>query len=229
MATTEVLRAELRESGGTGEARRTRRIKGMMPGIIYGTKDKPLAIQIAHKDMMKALENESFHTHLLTVEVDSKKEQVILKDLQRHPAKDQLLHADFFRVSADHKLTIKVPLHYIHEDKCEGIKVDGGMLIRSINEVEVSCLPADIPEYIEVDVQSVRLGEHIHLSDIEWPQGVKSVDLSYGEEHNLSVVTVSAQRVEEEEVAPVDEEQEIDTEADATPEGEREEEADKED
>jgi large subunit ribosomal protein L25 len=175
-----------------------RRIDDAIPAVIYGGGKDVLMIQIPHKDMAKALEDESFHSRLLTLEIGSEKEQVILKDLQKHPAKPRILHADFYRVSADHKLTLKVPLHYINEDKCIGIKLEGGMLIRNINEVEVSCLPGNIPEYIEVNVEELGLNGHIHLSDIIWPEGVESVELSHGESHNLSIVTVAEQRTAEE-------------------------------
>ena len=198
MAASNVLTVEMRQSGGTGVARRMRRIQDVVPAVIYGGKQGPVAIQIPHKDIAKALEEESFHSRLLTLEIGTNKEQVILKEIQKHPAKPRVLHIDFYRVSADHKLAIKVPLHYTNEDKCVGIKIEGGMLIRNINEVEVSCLPAHIPEYIEVDVQELGLNQHIHLSDITWPEGVESVDLSHGESHNFSAVTIAEQRAVEE-------------------------------
>lgn len=216
MAVISVLSAQSRQAGGTSAMRRMRREQNTIPAVIYGGKKDTLAIQISHKEMMKALEDESFYTRLLTVEIGDQKEQVILKDIQRHPVKANILHVDFYRVSADHKLHIKIPLRYTNEDKCEGIKIDGGMLIRNINEVEVNCLPGNIPEYIEIDVQDLRLNQHVHLSDIAWPEGVESVDLSYGEEHDLSAATIAEQRVieeQEEEVAVLDEEGEEDADA----------------
>lgn len=198
MAVVSELSVQQRKAGGTSGSRRMRRAEDVIPAIIYGGGSDPVPIQIVHKDMLKALEDESFYTRLLTLRVGANEERVVLKDLQWHPAKPRVLHADFFRVSKDHKLNIKVPLHYVNEDKCLGIKTDGGMLIRSINEVEVSCLPEHIPAYIEVDIAELRLGEHLHLSNIAWPEGVESVALSHGEEHDLSLVTIAEQRVAEE-------------------------------
>lgn len=196
MSEVSQLSVEPRDTSGTGNARRMRRGASMMPAVIYGGEGDSVMIQIAHKDMIKALEDDSFYTRLLTLDVGGKEERVILKNVQWHPAKNMLMHADFFRVSKDHKINIKVPVRCINEDKCLGIKTDGGMLIRSLNEVEVSCLPENIPSFIEVDIAEVRLGDHLHLSDIAWPEGVESVDLSHGEERDLSLLTIAEQRVE---------------------------------
>ena len=196
---TQILLASARQAHevGSGRARRWRR-DGSMPAVIYGGGQEPLGIRLAHKDMLKITRGESSFTRLLTLEVDGKSETVILKQLQRHPAKAVLLHADFQRVRTDQAVNVKVPLRFINADKCVGVKTDGGMLVHSLNELSIQCLPADLPEAIDVDVGELHLGQSLHISDIQLPSGVTSTELSHGAEHDLSVVAVQAQRVMEE-------------------------------
>lgn len=196
--TIESLNVALRTDVGTHNMRRMRLRDALMPAVIYGGKEKSVSISLEHKTLAKALEDPSFHTRLITLHIGKAKEQVILKSIQRHPAKNLLLHADFLRVSADHKINLRVPLHFINEDQCAGIKIDGGMLIRAVNDVEVACLPGNIPEYIEVNVEEMRLGDQRHLSEVVWPKGVESVALSYGNEHDLSVASIVVQRTADE-------------------------------
>ena len=184
------LNAKAREDMGKGASRRLRRISGEVPAIIYGGKKKPENISILAKDLSHALENEAFYSHIVTLSVDGKDQDVILKDLQRHPAKPVILHADFLRVSKNQKLTVNVPLHFINEDTAPGVKLGGGIVSHSLTELEVSCLPADLPEYIEVDLAEVDLGQIVHISDISLPKGVESVALSHGEDHDLTVATI---------------------------------------
>ena len=143
--------------------------------------------------MMHNLENEAFYSHILTLKVGNEEEQVILKDLQRHPAKPRIMHADFMRVNAKEKLHLHVPLHFINEDKCPGVKA-GGLVTHSITEVEIACLPQDLPEYLEVDLSNLELDGSLHLSDITLPSGVEVVELSHGEDHDQAIAAVHMPR-----------------------------------
>ncbi|NVK10882.1 MAG: 50S ribosomal protein L25/general stress protein Ctc [Gammaproteobacteria bacterium] len=184
------LKAEVRDNKGKGASRRLRRLDGQVPGIIYGAGKEPVMISLAHKDLIKSLEDEAFYSHILTVKIGRKSEKVILKDLQRHPAKPLIVHADFLRVSAKEKLTVNVPLHYTNAEACVGVKLEGGSVITQLNELEVSVLPKDLPEFIEVDLTEVKAGETLHISDIKLPKGVESVALSHGSDHDLAIMTV---------------------------------------
>jgi large subunit ribosomal protein L25 len=184
------LKAEVRDNKGKGASRRLRRLDGQVPGIIYGAGKEPVMISLAHKDLIKSLEDEAFYSHILTVKIGRKSEKVILKDLQRHPAKPLIVHADFLRVSAKEKLTVNVPLHYTNAETCVGVKLEGGSVITQLNELEVSVLPKDLPEFIEVDLTEVKAGETLHISDIKLPKGVESVALSHGPDHDLAIMTV---------------------------------------
>jgi large subunit ribosomal protein L25 len=187
-----VLNAQLRTDLGKGASRRLRRNDSLMPGVVYGGNADPVSISIQHKDIHKASQNEAFYSHIISLVVDGKAEDVIIKDLQRHPAKDILLHADFLRISGDVKITVNVPLHFINEDTCVGVKMGGGSIQHSATEVEVSCLPKDLPEFIEVDMAEAELGAHLHQSDLKLPEGVTSVALSHGADHDLPVASVNA-------------------------------------
>jgi large subunit ribosomal protein L25 len=184
--------AEVREDKGKGASRRLRRLADQVPAILYGGNKDPQPLTLIRKDLEKALENEAFYSHVLTINVGKAKEKAILKDLQRHPAKDRVMHADFMRVSDDVKIKVNVPIHFLNEDNCVGVKTEGGMVQHSETDVEVLCLPANIPEYVEVDMLEVAVGDIIHLSDIKLPEGVESVALSHGEDHDLAVASVLA-------------------------------------
>jgi large subunit ribosomal protein L25 len=140
---------------------------------------------------MKSLENEAFYSHIIGLEIDGKSEDVILKDLQRHPAKNVIIHMDFLRVSKNTKLQTKVPLHFINEDICVGVKLGGGIVGHSMTELDIMCLPKDLPEYLEVDMTDVDLGQTLHISDIKLPKGVESVALSHGADHDLPIAAVN--------------------------------------
>jgi large subunit ribosomal protein L25 len=192
MATQDfTLNAEARADVGKGASRRLRRQGNMVPAIIYGADKEPQNISVPHKDLVKQLENEAFYSHIVTLNVDGSSQDVILKDLQRHPAKKQILHADFLRVSRTKKLHTKVPLHFMNEDICVGVKGQGGTISHNMTELDVSCLPGDLPEFIEVDLKDVQAGQIVHISDLSLPKGVESVALSHGPEHDLPVVTVN--------------------------------------
>lgn len=186
-----ILNAEVREDAGKGASRRLRRLAGRIPGIVYGGTKKPTNISIEHKELVRHLEQESFYSHIITLKIGDKSENVILKDLQRHPAKTALLHADFMRVLKTKPITVSVPLHFLNEEICKGVKVGAGTISHTMTQLEVSCLPADLPEFIEVDLTDVDLGQILHISDLKLPKGVESVALSHGADHDLPVVTVN--------------------------------------
>lgn len=196
-----VLNAKVRTNVGKGASRRLRRLDNQVPAIIYGTGKEPEMISLAQNEFIHALENEAFYSHIITLDVEGKTQDVILKDLQRHPAKPVLLHADFLRVSKTQKLTTRVPLHFLNEDTCVGVKIEGGIIQHNITDLEVECLPGDLPEYIEVDMAEQSIGAIIHITDITLPKGVASVALAHGEDHDLAVAMVIKPRavaVEEE-------------------------------
>ncbi|ABC28572.1 ribosomal 5S rRNA E-loop binding protein Ctc/L25/TL5 [Hahella chejuensis KCTC 2396] len=184
------LNAEKRDVQGKGASRRLRRVDGKVPGIIYGGETAPVAISVSHNQLSHALQNEAFYSHILTLDVEGTNESVILKDLQRHPYKPIIMHADFLRVQKDQKLHVNVPLHFINEDKCEGVRQGGGSISHQQTEVEVICLPANLPEFIEVDMTSVQVEQILHLSDLKLPEGVELAELTKGSDHDLPVVAV---------------------------------------
>ena len=184
------IHAEVRTDLGKGASRRLRRLDSLVPAIVYGEGKAPVNLSIPHKDLTKALSNEAFFSHIVTLFIGKKSEQVVIKALQRHPAKPRLMHIDFQRVSADNAITVQVPLHFINEEKCQGVKNGGGSLIKAMTELQVSCLPKDLPEFIEVDVLKLGLGEAMHISDITLPKGVTSVDLTHGADADNAIVSV---------------------------------------
>ena len=198
MSTDFTLHAKGREDTGKGASRRLRRLAGEIPAIVYGGKKAAAQISLSQKDVTKALENEAFYSHVISLDVDGKSEDVIIKDLQRHPAKAFVMHMDFFRVSKTTKLQTRAPLHFINEEACVGVKLGGGLIAHSMTELEISCLPKDLPEYIEVDMADVEIGQTLHLSDIKLPKGVESVALSHGDDHDLPVAAVNKPKAVEE-------------------------------
>ena len=188
------LNANVREDLGKGASRRLRRNADLVPAIVYGGNKEPQSISIAARELNKALENDAFYSSIIGLSIDGKVEEVLIKALQRHPAKPRVLHADFQRIVAGQKVTVHVQLHFTNEDTCVGVKQEGGMVFRNLPEVEVSCLPKDLPDFIEVDLLNLKLGESLHLTDLKLPEGVEIPSLALGEDHNLPVVTIMAQR-----------------------------------
>jgi len=186
------LNAEVRTDLGKGASRRLRRFDGQVPAIIYGGDKEPQPLSLVRKDLEKALENEAFFSHVLTVNIGNVKEKAILKDLQRHPAKNRVTHVDFLRIKDDVALRVHVPIHFLNEATCYGVKTQGGMIQHQATDIEVQCLPADIPTYIEVDMLNIQTGQIVHLSDITLPKGVTSVALALGEDHDLAIASVIA-------------------------------------
>ena len=194
MTTNFSLAAKVRSDLGKGASRRLRRLANELPGIIYGGTKAPLNISLMQKDLAKALESEAFYTHIITLDVDGTPEKVVLKALQRHPAKVVLIHADFMRVDDTHTITLRVPLHFINQDKCIGVRLEGGNISHSISEIEVRCLPQNLPEFITVDMENVHVGTILHISDLPFPTGVESVELAHGTAHDQAVVSVTLPR-----------------------------------
>jgi len=190
------LSAVIREDAGKGASRRLRRENGV-PAIIYGGKAggndrKPQAITLKANELNKALENEAFYSSIISLSVDGKEEQVVLKDLQRHPAKALVWHADFLRVSKSTKIKASVPVHFINEETCAGVKVGGGKITHMLTNLDIICSAGDLPEFIEVDMANVEVGAVVHLSDLKLPKGVEALALTHGAEHDTAVVTVVA-------------------------------------
>ncbi len=180
MTQTFVVEAEVRADQGTGASRRLRR-EGKVPAIVYGGKEGPQNIAVSLNELVKQLRIEAFYSHILTLKVNGAEQQVVLKDLQRHPVRDEsILHADFQRVVADQLLRKRVPLHFKGDATAPGVKLGGGMIEHHQNEVEVECLPANLPEYIEVDLSAMQLGDVVHLSNLTLPQGVALMELKHG-------------------------------------------------
>ena len=194
MSTNFVINARSREDTGKGASRRLRRQSGEVPAIIYGGKKHAEKISILHKDITKALENEAVYSSIISLSIDGKAEDTIIKDIQRHPAKQVILHLDFLRVSKTTKLQTRVPLNFLNEDICIGVKMGGGLIAHTMTDIEVSCLPKDLPESIDVDMEQIDIGQIVHLSNIKMPSGVESVSLSQGAEYDLTVATVNKQK-----------------------------------
>jgi len=165
-----------REAVGKGASRRLRR-SGQVPAIVYGGHQEPEMISVSHNELLKHLEHEAFYSHVLNLRLGESTTAVVLKDLQRHPAKPFILHVDFLRVTQDEKLRMSVPLHFVNEAKCKGVKA-GGQVSHHLTEVEISCLPKDLPEFIEVDMTEMEVGDTLHLSELKLPQGVELLHAS---------------------------------------------------
>ena len=193
------LIARIRARSGTNLVRRLRR-EGDVPAVLYGGNKENLSIAVNHDVLFHSLEKEEFHSAIIVINTDGKKEQAILRDVQRHPHKINILHADFQRIDENKALTMSLPIHFIGEEECVGVKLGGGVISHLINDIEVSCLPKDLPESIELDVTNLDLNESLHLSDIPLPEGVGIPTLMHDEdnEHDYAVVSVSPPRVESE-------------------------------
>ena len=198
------LSAELRTDVGKGASRRLRRLADRVPAIVYGAEEAPVPLTLNTNELNKAMELETFYSQVLDLSIDGKKQAVVVRDVQRHPAAPRILHIDFFRVSMNKTLQVNIPLHFINEEECVGVKLSGGIVNHILNEVQIEALPRDIPEFIEVDMLAVELGDQVHLSDLKLPAGVALVALAHddGGDHDLNVANVQAPRaVADEEAA----------------------------
>jgi len=199
------LQAELREGSGKGAARRLRR-EGMIPAVIYGAGKDPVSLKLNANTVYKQLKNEAFFSHLLDIKVGGEGTQVVLKALQRDPATDMVVHMDLLRVSSTQEITMHVPLHFVGEDTCPGIKA-GGVANHLLVDLEISCLPKDLPEYIEVDMTRMDIGDSMHLSELKMPERVTLLALAQDPEHDQPVVSLQhSQKFEEEEAVAEGEE-----------------------
>ena len=197
------LIAETRDDQGKGASRRLRR-QGKVPAIIYGAGRPPRALAFDQNKVIKQLENESFYSSVLNIKVRDKSQAAILKDLQRHPAKNQIMHMDFQRIVADEVIRMNVPIHFVDEDVAVGVKLGGGKVSHLITDVEVVCLPKDLPEYLNINISELELNAMMYLSDIELPEGVEIPALAQGPEANRPVVSIAVIKevvIEEEEEA----------------------------
>jgi large subunit ribosomal protein L25 len=187
------LNAQVRSDLGKGASRRLRRLASLIPAVIYGGEKGAQSISLIAKDVAKLLENEAAFSHVIALNVDGTVETVLIKALQRHPVKMFVMHADFVRVVAGQKLTAHVPLHFTNQETSVGVKTQGGEVSHTAVEVEVTCLPTDLPEFIEVDMAKVEIGTILHLSDLVLPAGVQLVALAHGKD--LPVANIHASRV----------------------------------
>lgn len=200
---------ETRTGLGSGRARRLRRQDNKVPGVVYGGNKPTVYFSIDYRHVAKAIQAEAFYSQVLELVIEKKKERVVLRELQRHPASDRVLHIDFLRISEDRAINISVPIHYLNEDKCHGVRLQSGVISKNLTEVEVSCLPKHLPEFIPIDLEQVELGTTIHLTDLELPEGVSIVALTHGDEHDVLVASVhlprgGAMEAEEEETEEED-------------------------
>ena len=183
------LDASVRTDLGKGASRRLRR-EDKLPGIIYGGEEAPVSITLDHNKVNNSADFEAFYSHVLEINLDGKVVEVLVKDMQRHPFKPKITHIDFQRVIAGQDVHTNVPLHFVNEEKSAAVKA-GGIAEHHVTEIEVTCLPKDLPEFIEVDMAAVEMGQTVHLSDLTLPAGVSSVELAKNDEaHDLAVVTV---------------------------------------
>lgn len=199
------INAQSRTDAGKGASRRLRH-QGAVPGIIYGADKEPSMITMVHNELAHALENEAFYSHILDLKLDGKSEQVVIKDLQRHPAKPFIMHVDFQRVNMNEKLRMHAPLHFINEDSSPGAKM-GGNFSHSLTDVEITCLPKDLPEFIEVDMADMEIGDSVHLSGLQLPDGVELTHA--GGEDSLVVIVHTGHTGEDEDEEGGEEEEAV--------------------
>ena len=190
------LNADLRERTGTNKAREIRNVDGMVPAIVYGDEKETLNIKLKLNELTKASENELFYTQVLLIKTEGKEEKVVLKELQRDPAKGKFLHADFQRVSSKTKLKVIIPVNFVNEEECAGVKVDGGVVAKAIREIEIMRLAGNIPESIDVDIENLNLGDSIRLTEISLPEGSEIPGLT--DETDQMIVSVNAPKAVEE-------------------------------
>jgi large subunit ribosomal protein L25 len=193
------ISANKREAQGTGASRRLRRL-GKVPGIVYGGAESAVNIELDHKNLLHNLRNEKFHASILTLKLAGADQQVLLRAVNMHPFKMQVQHVDFQRVSKDKKIHVKVPLHFVNADKSPGVKEQGGIASHVLNELDISCFPDDLPEFIEVDLSNLTVGHSLHVRDLALPKGVE-LALHKSENPVVATVVIPSLVTEEEEAA----------------------------
>ncbi|MBO9663646.1 50S ribosomal protein L25/general stress protein Ctc [Dokdonella sp.] len=200
MATTHQINVQKRDDQGKGASRRLRR-DGFVPAIVYGGELQPVSIQLLQKDVWHASQNEWFYSSILDLSLNGDVQKVLLRDMQRHPFKQLVLHLDFQRINENEAIRVRVPLHFLNQEGSPAGKTSGVVITHELNEIEVSCLPKDLPEYVEVDLGALNVGDIMHLSEIKLPKGVEIPELRLGKEHDHAVVVAKEVR-EEAEAAP---------------------------
>ena len=206
------INAKERKSKGTGASRRLRH-EGITPGILYGGVKDAISLEIDSKELFMQFRHEAFHASILTLNLEGKKESVILRDFQMHPVRNNIQHIDFQRINENEKINVKVPFHFVNEDTAPGVKLEGGLVSHIMTEIDILCLPKDLPQYIEVDLGELAMGESIHLSEVTVPEGVELTTLT--DENDPAITSISKPKVvvEEEVVTEASEEgEEEDTE-----------------
>ena len=186
------INAESRTDIGKGASRRLRHTN-KFPAVIYGAGQDPQALTMSHDEILKHLDDEAFYTSILTIKIDGKETRAVAKDIQRHAYKPKVLHMDLQRISTSEKITMHVPIHFLGAETAPGVKL-GGIMSHLMSDIEVSCLAKDLPEYIEIDVSGLNVGDTLHISDLALPEGVTSVELSHGEDHDQPIVAVQKAR-----------------------------------
>jgi large subunit ribosomal protein L25 len=190
------IKAQQRQVQGTGASRRLRKA-GKTPGIVYGGKDPAVNIELDHNELFQALRKEAFHASILTLNLDGKTQQVLLRTFNMHPFRREVQHIDFQRVLADQKIHMKVPLHFINQEASTAVKLGGAKITHILNEIDIKCLPADLPEFIEVDLAAIEVGDPIHASELTMPKGVELANTN----EDPAVVVATVPKVVEEAVA----------------------------
>ncbi|MDA7700216.1 50S ribosomal protein L25/general stress protein Ctc [Methylophilaceae bacterium] len=191
------IKAIVRELKGTGASRRLRHA-GKTPGVLYGGVKDATSLEIDSKELFMQFRHEAFHASILTLNLDGKKEAVILRDFQMHPVRNNIMHIDFQRINENEKIHVKVPFHFTNEETAPGVKLEGGLISHIMTEIDVACLPKDLPQYIEVDMGELSIGDSIHLSEVKVPEGVELTGLS--DENDPVITAISKPKVVVEEV-----------------------------
>jgi|TARA_B110000977_G_scaffold92521_1_gene122579 large subunit ribosomal protein L25 len=190
------INAIVRELKGTGASRRLRHA-GKTPGVLYGGDKEAISLEIDSKELFMQFRHEAFHASILTLNLAGKKEAVILRDFQMHPVRNNIVHIDFQRINENEKISVKVPFHFINEETAPGVKLEGGLISHIMTEIDISCLPKDLPQYIEVDMGALSIGDSIHLSEVKVPEGVELTTLS--DENDPAITSISKPKVVAEE------------------------------
>jgi large subunit ribosomal protein L25 len=190
MATSHVIPAQGRSDEGKGASRRLRR-SGQLPAVVYGGHQEPQSIQLLHNTVFLASQHEWFYSAILDLDLEGTMQKVLVRDMQRHPFKPLILHVDFQRVSENEALRVSVPLHFIDQARSPAGKTSGVVISHNLTEVEISCLPRDLPEFIALDLSELNVGDIVHLSELKLPEGVEIPELKLGKEHDIAVVTAS--------------------------------------
>lgn len=193
MSETFTLDAKARQDVGKGASRRLRKLNDQIPAIVYGAGKPAQPLTLDHNKVLAVLKNEAFYSSILKLNIDGKAESVVLKDMQRHPYKPKIEHMDFLRIKANEKLTMSVPLHFLNEESCKGVK-EGGMISHLMTEVEIRCLPKNLPEYLALDLTNLELDQTLHLSDLTLPEGVEILALTHDDPQDAAVVSVHIQK-----------------------------------